>query len=88
LGPTLDALAASHAIGAQTALAVKAVIALLVAPARAAAPSGETGGQTGGGTGGVDTGGGAAVDLPVSLEDRVLSVQRIPLIRLPALVWP
>lgn len=35
-----------------------------------------------------EEGGPPVVDLPVSVQDRTLSVARIPVMRLPALVWP
>jgi hypothetical protein len=63
---TLDALAASHAIGTHAALAGKALLGLIAQPA---------GGQT------------DAVDLPLTVQDRMLSIRTVPLLRLPALEW-
>jgi len=63
---TLDALAASHAIGANAALAGKALLGLIAQPAGAEAD---------------------AVDLPLTVQDRMLSVRTAPLLRLPALEW-
>jgi hypothetical protein len=63
---TLDALAASHAIGAHAALAGKALLGLIAQPA------------------GVQT---DAVDLPLTVQDRMLTIRTVPLLRLPALEW-
>ena len=64
LDPTLDTLAQTGAISPTAALAAKAMLAILAAPA-----------------------GAGPVTLPVALQDGVLSVARIPLLRLAPLVW-
>jgi len=64
LPAAIDALTRSGALPARTALAAKAVLALLAAPSP-----------------------GAPVSLPVQLQNRVLSVARFPLLRLPVVGW-
>ena len=65
---TLDALSTAGAIGANAALAMKALAGLI-----AVTPEG---------------GGPAEIEVPLSLQDRVVSVRQIPLARIPEVSWP
>jgi hypothetical protein len=73
---TLDVLAGNGAIRPQAAMAAKALLALLP-PGTANADSGDASSDAAG----------AEVDLPLTLTVRTLALGRIPLIRMPELVW-
>ena len=62
----LDALAANRAIGEKSAVAAKALLALMTHPGEDGVPE---------------------VDVPITVQDRRLSLGRIPLARLPELSW-
>jgi hypothetical protein len=64
LSDFLDALVGTEALARPAAVATKAVVAILSAPAE-----------------------GGPVSLPLAFHDGVLSIARVPLLRLPPLVW-
>lgn len=72
----LDAMAASGALTPGAAAAAKAVLGLMAEP--------RPGGSGVGGSGV----GGPSVQVPLRLEGGAIGMGRVPLLRLPALVWP
>ena len=72
----LDALVSGRVLTPGAGLAAKAVLSLL------AGPPAEGGSQGG------SQGGPPAVEVPLTLQDRTLSMRQAPLVRVPEIIWP
>ena len=67
-----DALARAGVLQARTVGVVKAMLSLMAHAPEPGAPAGSTG----------------AIEIPLTVQDSMLSVGRIPLTRLPPVTWP